>query len=158
MGVRIERFPEYGVTLSVFTGIITPEILREHMSALQPEDLARRITYADPTSDLSGVDIAAFPELKREFIVRQEPLLAGKPGFSAIVCKGKSGRLTPDFWASYFGQDSSYPVRVMAFETLEAACAWLALPEAGCRAVVEAAVGPRRAPTGPAFASAQHDR
>lgn len=141
MGVRVERFPEYGVTLCVFSGKITPEVVRRHFSSLEPDDVVRRINYADPTGDMSGVDVTIFPELKRVIAARLNALLAGKRGVSAVVSDAKIDTLTLHFWASYVGQDSSFPVRVASFESLEAACAWLGLPEAGCRAVIAAARG-----------------
>jgi len=154
MSLRVERFPEYGVTLCVYSGVFTVEDLREHWSALTPEDVIRRISYADATADASRIDMGAFPELKRHFAARLKALLAGKRGLSAFVSDGKTGRLGPDFWTSYLGQDSSVPVQVAPFESLEAACAWLGVPEAGCRAVIAAAMGgaPRPATTGSAFA------
>jgi hypothetical protein len=158
MGVRIERFPEYGVTLCIYSGLITFEAALEHFDRLGPEDALRRIDYADPTTDLASVDMAATPRLRREVAARLNKLLAGRRGVAAIVSDGKTGKLTPDFWAHYVAQDESFPVEVRSFDSLEAACAWLDLPESGCRAVIAAAKdrAPRQPTSEPAPANARH--
>jgi hypothetical protein len=154
MGVRIERFPEYAVTLCIFSGAFTPELLREHLSSLEPEDVLRRVTYADPTADLSGVAMTYYAQLKREIASRLNELLVGKRGVSALVSASRHSKLTTDFWATYVGLDSSFPVEVRSFERLEAACAWLAIRDAGCKGMIAATKGPAPRPATPASDSA----
>jgi hypothetical protein len=157
MGVRVERFPEHEVTLCVFSGVITAEVIREHLSLLEPEDVARRVTYADPTADISDLAMTHFPQLKREIASRLNELLAGKRGVSALVSTSRQSKLAYDFWATYVGLDGSFPVEVRSFERLEAACAWLAIRDAGCKRMIAATKShaPRPEMPGSNFAGAR---
>lgn len=137
VGVRLERFPEYGVTLEVFSGVLTPELLLDRLGALRAGDAARWIIYADPTADLSRVDVAAIPEIRRASFARLRELGVADARI-AFVCEPGANAPLFDFWLRYVTQYGEHPGQAV-FRTLKAACDWLDLPEAACRTLTQAA-------------------
>ncbi|HUO11994.1 MAG TPA: hypothetical protein VMU37_04480, partial [Caulobacteraceae bacterium] len=65
MGVLAKRFPEYGVILQVFRGVITREAWMEYYAAFSAAQTDRFVTYLDPSTDFSTIALASGPELKR---------------------------------------------------------------------------------------------
>lgn len=141
MGIRRKRFPEFGVTLEIFSGVITAELLLERLGSLREGDLARWIGYLDATVDLSQVDLAAIPDLKRANAARLRELKVEK-GLVAIVCALGANNQAVDFWLRYVQADVDHPTSLALFPSLKTACDWLDLPEAGCRALTVAAEKP----------------
>jgi len=134
MGVRLERLPEYGVTLEIFTGALTPELLFGRLRALREGDGARWILYIDPSVDLSRVDIASIPELKRANAARLKALNIDDPRIAFVCDPGEHERETFDFWLRYVQLRHEHPGSQELFRTLAEACAWLGLPEGACGA------------------------
>lgn len=137
MPVQLTRFPEFELTLVVYSGAVTPEMLREHVRRLEPGDVVRCLHYCDATADMSGVDVAFYPEFRR--IIGEKLRQAGETPRSALVSDSRTRELALRFWPSYVGRDDSYVTEPVPFDTLEAACGWFGLPQAGREAVVEAA-------------------
>src|SRR5262249_25635317 len=71
-----------------------------------------------------------------------------KQVISAVVRAPGNHELFPEFWPGYASADQAYPAKVKAFPSLEAACAWLNLPEDGRRAVIDAIEGSQDARRG----------
>jgi hypothetical protein len=141
MGIRAKRLPEHGVTVFIWSGRLTLEDIRQHFGALDAAHTDRWLQYFDPTVDLSGVDIAAIPELKHLFADKRRALQADRPGVCAVVSAPGTGDLFPGFWPLYASADHDYPAEVAAFGVPEDACAWMNLPGDGCRAVIDAIEG-----------------
>ena len=139
MGVRLQRFPEYGVTLEVFTGVITPELLFGRLRALREGDGARWIIYIDPTVDLSRVDIATIPELKNANAARLKALKIEDPRIAFVCDPGEcENDLTFEFWLRYVQLRHEHPGAQQVFSTLAEACDWLDLPQAARTRLAEA--------------------
>jgi hypothetical protein len=153
MGVRLQRLAEYGVTQEVFTGVLTPELLIGRLGALREGDGALWIIYIDPTVDLSRVDIASIPQLKRANAVRLEALNIDDPRI-AFVCDPREHELPSlEFWLRYVQLRHEHPGSQELFPSLKAACNWLDLPQAARKALteaIEAETTPDRLIEGPA--------
>ena len=78
MGILAKRFPEYGVTLQIFRGVITREAWMEYYAGFTATDASRFITYVCPSADLSKIDLASGPELKR-VSTRSSPAASAQP-------------------------------------------------------------------------------
>jgi hypothetical protein len=141
MGIRAKRLPEYGVTVVIWSGRLTLEELRRHFGALDAACTDRWINYWDPSVDLSGLDVARIPEVKRLLAGKLKELYGDKRAISAVVCDPALQDPFPGFWPSYASADHAYPAEVAAFPSLEAACAWLNLSDDGRRAVIDAVEG-----------------
>jgi hypothetical protein len=140
MGVRLERFPEYGVTLEIFTGVITRELLFGRLAALREGDGALWIIYIDPTVDLSQVDIVTISKLKRANAVRLSELNIDDPKIAFVCDQNESDLITFEFWLRYVQLRHEHPGSQELFPTLAEACDWLDLPQAACTTLTEAVV------------------
>lgn len=138
MGVRLERFPEYGVTLEVFTGVITPESLFGRLRALREGDGARWIIYIDPSVDLSRVSIATIPKLRQANADRLKALHIEEPRIAFVCDPGEHEQVTFEFWLRYVQLHHEHPGSQYLFPTLADACDWLDLPQAARTTLVEA--------------------
>jgi hypothetical protein len=137
VGVRLERYPEHGVTLEIFTGAITWKVLHEHLSLLREGDQAR-LLYFDPTVDTSRLDVAGFPEFRRATAARLKELNVEKALLAFVCAPGGSNEQLLDFWCRYVQVDSLHPATPALFPSFQVACHWLSLPEAACRTLIEA--------------------
>jgi hypothetical protein len=87
--------------------------------------------------DLSQVDIATIPKLKRANAARLEALNIEDP-WIAFVCNPGENELTFEFWLRYVQLRHEHPGSQELFETVAEAYDWLDLPEAARKAVTEA--------------------
>ena len=140
MCVRVQRFREFGVTLNIFSGALTHEAMMRFIEQIDPADGVRWINYLDPTLDVSGLDVARIAVRKRALAAKLHTLHAAAPVRSALVCASPMNELVVEFWPRYVGRDEHYPAEPTAFPTLEAACAWLELPQGACEALSDAVV------------------
>jgi hypothetical protein len=138
MGIQAKRLPEHGVTVVIWSGRLTPEEIRRHIGGLDAVYSDRFLQYWDPSADLSGVNIAAIPELKRLLADKLKALYGDKRAVSAVVRDPAMKEQFPQFWPSYVSADHGYPAQAVAFSSLEAACAWLNLTDDGGQAVIDA--------------------
>ena len=145
MSVRVEHFPEFGVTLVIYSGAVTPEVMLRFVDDLGPADAGPWINYLDPTLDLSGMDVAHIPVLRRALAAKLKALYGEGHIKTALVTASQVNELVLSFWPSYVGHDVEYPHEPTAFASLDAACDWLRLPETAHRALAEAAAGPASA-------------
>ena len=123
MGIRVHRFPEYHLNLHLLSGVITAEDLLRHFR----EDLdasARWFCYFDSTADLSGIDVAHIPELRR-LVTRVEQRRVGEPVPTIMVNDSKVSDLFLGFWRSY---NTECPHEVVMVDNLRVACDRLELP------------------------------
>jgi hypothetical protein len=141
MAIRVKRLPEYGVTVVIWSGRLTLEEVRRHLSTLDAASPGRWLNYWDPSVDVSGLGIAKIPEVKRLLAARLKEVYGDKQLISAVVRAPGTHELFPEFWPGYASADQAYPAKVKAFLSLEAACEWLNLPDDGRRAVIDAVEG-----------------
>lgn len=148
MGVLLKRFPEFGVTLAIYSGAITAEVLVRQAEALTPADAGLWINYLDPTADMSGVDLAHIPAIKRALAAKLREIQGDEVAVSVLVSASPLNEPFVRFWSSYVGLDGHYPAESVVFPSIEAACAWLDLPEAACEALLRAVRtdGPQASP------------
>jgi hypothetical protein len=145
--IRVVRCGEFGVNVTVYSGLITREELREHYQAIDAVDAAsgeRWISYFAPSADLSDIDIAAFAELRRITAAKLHEVFAGRSLQIAIVCDSRINEPILSVWRSYIGRDREHPADPGLFSSLKAACDWLGLDE-GAREAVLKAIGEDRA-------------
>jgi hypothetical protein len=139
MGVRVKRLPENDLTLFIVSGPHTSEEALRLFEGLDTRAATRWLTYFDPTVDMSGVDVASFPRLKRAIAAKQKELFGDRPMVRAIVCSTwDAEQFFRKFWSSYVKAGDGPPAPPALFEDLEAAFEWLALPMAARGAIAEA--------------------
>lgn len=136
MTIRAKRFPEIGVTLSIFSGAITQKDVIAYVKGL--ETAARWVTYFDPTADLSGLDVAHIPEVKRTLAAKLKELHGDEPVVSVFVACTGAVEAFLTFWRSYVA-DPEYPAKPEVVGSLDAACRALGLSEDACAALKQAA-------------------
>lgn len=140
MGIRTKQFPSYGLTLDIWSEPLTDEEIIAHFAELTAADADRRISFMDPTVDLSTTGIMSIPELMRTVASKVKELYVGRPMRSAIVWGPEVNRSVVDFWLRYAWSGSERAAHApLAFSSLEEACDWLELP-AGAREAVAKAV------------------
>jgi hypothetical protein len=135
MGIRMERFPEHGVTLVIYSGEISTEDVLTHFTQLDPADLVRRINVLDPTLDYR-VGVAAIPKLKGIIAAKLHELDNGERAAAAFVSSSGSTELVHSFWPTYLGTD--FPGTRAGFASLEQAYDWLGLADDARKAVTAA--------------------
>lgn len=134
MTIELKRYAEYGVTLMVFSGALTAEQLIGRFCELDGRDRGCWLSYFDPTVDLTGVDIAHLPPLKRMVAMKERELLgdARQRPRHAIVYGSAVTEPFFRFWRSYAAAGDAHSITPGVFSNFEAACDWLGLPEAVC--------------------------
>lgn len=141
MAIRTRRFPEYDVNLYVMSGKLTgEETIRFYAGLRAPEDAARWITYFDPGLDLSGLDIASLPQIKRTIALKQRELFPGEPAPRVLVCSSCAHEdFFYEFWRGYVVKGDVRPIQPAIVSSLETAYDRLGLPNAA-RAAIRLAI------------------
>lgn len=135
MGIRTKLLSEHGVFVGIFSGTVTSEELRDYIDQF-PTEKCLFLTYVEPNADVSQANVAAIPELRRAVSAKVSEHDHGQ-GFSAWVCEPGANEPYLEFWRRY-REVGEHPAPPALFHTIEAACDWLGLPEAGRQAVIEA--------------------
>jgi hypothetical protein len=138
MAIRIRRFPEHGVTVAVASGVVSPEQIEADVLALEPDSTPRWINYLDPTIDLSAVDVAFLPSLRRLVAAKLREVHGDEGTATAWVSSPGVEEVFRRFWPNYTRREDDYPADLAEFATIEAACDWLGLSAAGRAAVIAA--------------------
>lgn len=139
MGIKLKRYPEYDVTVLIFSGKLRLDDFVELCAKLDRRDRGRWLSYGDSTLDLSGIDVAHLPELKRVIASKQREIFSDTQPPNAIVYSSRAGELFVRFWQKYALAGDIHPMTPTVFSDFKAACDWLGLPEAA-RAEIEADV------------------
>jgi hypothetical protein len=139
MAVRTEHFPEYDLSLCVISGAHTCEEAVAFFQGLDSRHATRWIHYFHPSVDMSGHDVACLPKLKRAIAAKREELFGAEPKLYIVVCPSKASCAFFEFWRSFVEAGQPHGAAPLQFDTLEAACEALGLPEPERRAVIEAA-------------------
>lgn len=144
MAIRKQRFPEYDLSLCVVSGMHTAEEAIDFFQGLDGSDATRWLTYYEPDVDMSQFEVAGIPELKRMIAAKEREIFGDKPQPWVVVSRSEGNEAFFKFWRSFAEAGEQRVSGRRLFPTLEAACEWLGLPEAGRKAVVEAAHVPTR--------------
>lgn len=136
MGIRLKQLPEYRLELYIYSGAVGVEEVLGHYRRLDPD--ATWLSYFDATADLSGIDLADFPTLKRAITAKEDERKGGMPRRHALVNTAPSNAPFAQFWLSYAPAGVRYAHERDLFSTVEGACRWLALPPDGCQAITAA--------------------
>jgi hypothetical protein len=138
MVIWTKRLPEHGVTVAIASGAVTSHDVTLDIQGLQATDASPRwLSYLDPTLDLSSIDVAFLPSLRRLMAAKLRELHGGQKVVTAMVSPSGVEDVFRRFWPNYAGRDRTYPALPAAFTSVEKACSWLGLSDAGCRAVAE---------------------
>jgi TetR/AcrR family transcriptional repressor of nem operon len=147
MAANLKRFPEFNLEIGVFSGAVADDELLKCFSKLDQK--AHWLGVFTKNADVSGVDIACFPALKRAVTPDASEPAGARPKLSALVNLSESSELFVRFWAHYATAGDRPGRKRQVFSTLEAARQWLGLPAAAAgkivAAVTEAEAGPAEA-------------
>jgi hypothetical protein len=129
VAIGVTLLPEHGVNVTVYSGRITRDELIGHFATELDEAAAasahRWVSYFDPTSDLSAVDVAALAEIKRITAAKVAELWGPGQLASAMVCESAVNDPILGVWRDYLGADPHHPASPALFSSVDAACDWL---------------------------------
>jgi hypothetical protein len=126
-------FPEHDLMAHLVWGQHTSQEIIESLQALDASCATRWLVYLDATADMSKVDIAHIPAVRRVKIEKRKELFGDNPKRFAIACGSKeSWEYFSRFWGEYSDGGEHY------FRTLGEAYDWLGLSEAARAAVARA--------------------
>jgi len=129
MGILAKRFPEYGVTLQIFRGVITREAWMEYYAGFTATDASRFITYVCPSADLSKIDLASGPELKRVVAAKLREFFGDEPVVSILVRTSDEHEPYLRFWCGFERAGDKHPAQSVLVADFKEACALLELPD-----------------------------
>lgn len=133
------NWPEHDLTLHLVSGNLTSAEIVHLFRNLDAGCATRWLSYFDPTVEMSQIDIASVPELKRVIAEKRRELFGDRPKPYAIVCGSEeSEQYFVRFWWKYFAGPNAQAENLRCFRNLDAAYDWLELPEAGRAAVARA--------------------
>lgn len=135
MGINLTRRPEYGVTLLSFSGKLGLSDFFELCEKIDARDRCRWLSYCDSTLDLTEIDVAHLPELKRVAASKQAEIFPEGTPPNAVVYSSKAGEDFIRFWQKYTLAGKLHPMTPAVFSDLNAACHWLGLPQDACRTI-----------------------
>lgn len=134
MPASLKRFPEYKIELGVLSGAVThPEILELYSAHDKTTNWV--VVFAESV-DLSGVDVACLPVLKRALASEASESPDAGPKRTALINLSESNEIFVRFWAHYASQGVHRERRLCP--TYEAACRWLGLPAAAAERLAAA--------------------
>lgn len=126
-------FPEHDLMVHLIWGKHTSQEVIEAMQALDATCATRWLVYLDPTADMSKVDIAQIPAIRRAKSEKRKELFGDNPKLFAVACGSKKSRqYFFKFWGKYSDCGEHY------FRTLGDAYDWLGLSGAARAAVAHA--------------------
>jgi hypothetical protein len=132
---RLRRFPEYGVTLIIFSGKIKDGETAELISTLDERDRACRVSYF--SGDVEVGDVIADMSHVRKVLTDKQIELSG--GRLAFVYESTAAEEYLGFLEKYWSMGEVRPTIPKVFSSLKAACDWLELPDGACEALTEEA-------------------
>lgn len=135
MAGRLRRFPEYGVTLIIFSGKMKDNETAELLSTLDERDRACRISYFSGDVDVGDV-VADMSCVKKVLEQKQRELSGGRLAF---VHQSTAAKEYFGFLKRYWSAGEARPTMPRVFSSLKAACDWLGLPDRACGALTEEA-------------------
>jgi len=144
MSIRLYWLREHGVSLTVYSGKITPQMLLEHIRAIDPEGAPTArgwITYYDDTVDVSEIGLDAQIEA-RDLVAAKFREGRGEARLrTALVCRSRLNRPNLSLWQACTRAAPGHPIDAELFESLREACDWLGLDADARRRVAAIAEG-----------------
>jgi hypothetical protein len=138
MGILAKRFPEYGVTLQIFRGAITREAWVEYYASFAATASDRFVTYICPSADLSNMDLAFGPELKRLVAAKLREVFGDQPVISILVRSSNEQEPYLEFWRGFERVGDKHPAESVIVTDFKKACALLGLPDDAWRRLAAA--------------------
>jgi hypothetical protein len=139
MGILAKRFPEYDLILQIFRDAITREVWMAYYDGFSATSADRFITYLDPSADMSVLDIASGPELKRVVAAKLREVYGDNASVVSILVPGsKEQELYAQFWCAFEGAGDKHPAVSVCAPDLKAACALLGLPQEAWKSLAAA--------------------
>jgi hypothetical protein len=129
MGILAKRFPEYGVTLQIFRGEITRESWLEYYADFTAAAADRFVTYICPSADLSRMDLASGPELKRMVAGKLRAVFGDAPVVSILVRATHEHEPYLKFWCDFERVGEPHPAASVIVSHFKEACSLLGLPD-----------------------------
>jgi hypothetical protein len=129
MGILAKRFPEYGVILQIFRGMITRERWMEYYAGFTATAADRFVTYVCPSADLSKMDLASGPELKRVVAAKLREVYGDGPVVSILVRASDEQEPYLKFWAGFERAGEKHPAESVIVSDFKQACDLLGLPD-----------------------------
>ena len=149
MSIRLHWLREHGVSLTIYSGKITPEMLLEHVHAMDPGGAPTArcwITYFDDSVDVSDVELGVQIDV-RDLVAAKFREGRGEARLrTALVCRSRTNRPSLSLWQACTRTDPSHPMDSRLFESLKEACDWLELDADARRQVAAVAEGRADAP------------
>lgn len=129
-------FPEFDLMLQLVKGEHTSEEAVAFFQALDATCGTRWLCYFDPSVDLSKLDVARLPAVRRVIAKTRRELFGEAPKAHAIVCDSEAAaQFFFGFWRRYFPDDAG----LRCFHSLDEAYDWLGLSD-DARAEVASAI------------------
>jgi TetR/AcrR family transcriptional repressor of nem operon len=148
MSLHLGRFPEYQLELGVlWSSVAGDEMLRMFESF---DKNAKWLAVFCEDVDLSSLDVAHIPAMKRAVTPDQSEPHSGEPELTAFVNLAGGGEFFARFWMHYASLGVQRTRKREMFPTVAAACQWLGLPPPASEtlaAAVADAVGTGAEPT-----------
>ena len=98
----------------------------------------RQIHYLDRSVDVSGLDVASIPALRRITTAKVREVCKDEPRFTALVAAAPEAQQYLQLWCSYAAPEEGRQSVRAEFCTIKDACDWLGLSDAACNAVTAA--------------------
>jgi hypothetical protein len=138
MSIRLYSFPEHDLTVFVARGRTTNEDVVAAFKAMDATYATKLLEYLDATMDMSEIDLANLPAIRRIKREKRLELFADNPKPMAIVCESKDAkRFFAEFWQRYVAAESNERY----FYSLDEAYDWLGLSAAARASAVGAIAG-----------------
>lgn len=136
MSIALKRFPDSYLELYIYIGVVRVDEMLQHIRQLDAG--ASWLSYFDPTSDLTGIDITDLPVLKRAITAKEDERKGDLPRRHALVNVRRTNEPFVRFWASYAPAGVPHAHERDMFPDVEGACRWLGLRRATCQDVASA--------------------
>lgn len=153
MGVHLEHFPEYRLEFGALCNSVSGD---EVLSMFEGFDKrAKWLVVFNDNVDLSGLDIAHIPAMKRAVTPEDSGPQGGEPESTAFVNLAGGGDFFVRFWVHYASEGVQRTRRRERFSTVAAACQWLRLPPPATETLAAAVADAIRAEAGVTAAQAE---
>ncbi|HWE44831.1 MAG TPA: hypothetical protein VG407_02295 [Caulobacteraceae bacterium] len=130
MAASLRRLADPDLNLVVYHGAVSREDLLAFWRAVDendPRNGAPWLSYYNPETDISELDLMTFVELKRIMEPKLRTMSERAPVVSAMVCDSRLNGAILSLWKGYVGRDPDYMSEPNIFTSIEAACRWIGL-------------------------------
>ena len=141
MAATLRRLTDPDLNLVVYSDAVSREDLLafwRSVDASDPRNAAPWLSYYNPETDISELDLMTFVELKRIMEPKVRTMSERAPVISAMVCDSRLNSAILNLWKGYVGRDPDYMSEPNIFTSLETACRWIGLEPSAHELVVKA--------------------